>query len=254
VSLPKIRLERCKPPDEGIWLLDPAQERHLTRALRLYEGAFVEGLLPTEAGGEKVLLRLCGTPEGMALREVGREQERADGVRLHLLIGLLKADQFDAVLRSAAELGLYAVMPVVCERSVPRVAESDVLRKASRWQKVMDEGSKVSGYVMPPIARAPVRFADIPWDSLPAARYAAILEPRATPLSEIGEIPDELAFAVGPEGDWTPEEARALCENGFAPVSLGDGVLRASTSAIVGCGWFRLMAHRRGLVNGLSQE
>lgn len=245
MSLPKIRLELCAPLGEGVWLLDRAQERHLIKVLRVYEGAEVEGLLPDGAGGERLLLRLDRTAEGFALREVERLRERPETVRVHLLIGLLKSGQFDTVLRAAGELGLFAVWPVVCARSVPRIPDSEALKKTARWQKILDEGTKISGSVYPPKARPPVLFEDLDWSSLPASRYAALLTAETTLLSDIPESSEELVFAVGPEGDWSPEEERALLENGFTPVGLGSRVLRASTAAIVGCGWFRLMAARR---------
>lgn len=245
MSLPRIRLELCAPLGEGLWLIDRAQEHHLTKVLRAYEGAMIEGLLPNEAGGERLLLRLEWTSEGFALREVERSLERPEAIRVHLLIGLLKADQFDAVLRAAAELGLFAVWPVVCARSVARVLNSEAPKKVARWQKILTEGTKVSGSIYPPKVQRPVPFKNLDWSSMPPSRYAALLTTETVLLSDISEVPEELVFAVGPEGDWSPEEERALLENGFAPVGLGNRVLRASTAAIVGCGWFRLMAARR---------
>lgn len=242
MSLPRIRLERCKVLGEGLWLIDREQEHHLTKVLRTYEGAMIEGLLPKVEGDEKLLLRLERTTDGLALREVERTREEPETVRIHLLIGLLKADQFDAVLRGVAELGLFSVRPVACARSVPRFSDAEMPKKLQRWQKILDEGSKVSGSVRPPTIHPPIAFADIEWMSLPKARYAALLTPRTSLLSSVSNVPAELVFAVGPEGDWLPEEARHLLENGFGPVSLGRRVLRASTAAIVGCGWFRLMA------------
>lgn len=242
MSLPRIRLEPCQSLGGGLWLLDRGQERHLVKVLRAYEGAAVEGLLPGDAGDKRLLLRLERTAEGMALREAESFLEEPEGVRIHLLIGLLKSEQFDAVLRMAAEVGLSAVWPVVCARSVPRITEGEVPKKMRRWQKILDEGTKVSGSIRPPKARIPRPFSDVDWSSLPLARYAAILTAEAAPLSGISNVPEELVFAVGPEGDWSQEEARALLDNGFIPVRLGRRVLRASTAAIVGCGWFRLMS------------
>ncbi len=242
MSLPRIRLERCETTSDGLWLIDREQERHLTKVLRAYEGAMVEGLSFEAEEGEKLLLRLERTTGGLALREVERMREKPETVRIHLLIGLLKADQFDAVLRSAAELGLFVVWPVVCAHSIPRFSDVEMPKKLQRWQRILDEGSKVSGSVRPPMIHPPISFCKLDWRSLPQARYAALLTPRTSPLSDMAGVPGELVFAVGPEGDWSPEEVRQLQENGFMPVSLGRRVLRASTAAIVGCGWFRLMA------------
>jgi RNA methyltransferase, RsmE family len=242
VSLPKIRLERCTPLDGGLWRLDDAQARHLLKALRNYEGAMVEGLL-AEGSGTRSLLRLERAGDELLLRLVDEARAEPDPLAITLLIGLLKSDQFDAVLRASAELGLFRILPVVCARSVPRFGEKERRSgKLDRWRRILDEGTKVSGAVFPPELRPPVPFADIDWNALPERRYAALLIDAARPLAETAPPPGSLAFAVGPEGDWSDTEADALTANGFQPVSLGRRVLRASTAALIGCGWFRLAA------------
>jgi 16S rRNA (uracil1498-N3)-methyltransferase len=72
-----------------------------------------------------------------------------------------------------------------------------------------------------------------------------MLSPDARPLSEFKPEepaggPLEITFAVGPEGDWSGAERDALIDNSFVPVSLGNRIMRASTAAIAGCGWFWL--------------
>jgi 16S rRNA (uracil1498-N3)-methyltransferase len=43
-------------------------------------------------------------------------------------------------------------------------------------------------------------------------------------------------YLVGPEGGWTEEEMELAIKHGFRPVTLGRGILRAETAAVVG-GW-----------------
>jgi 16S rRNA (uracil1498-N3)-methyltransferase len=238
VSLPKIRLERCIEAGDGLWKLDPGQDRHLTKVLRSYEGAVVEGLLPDD-GGAKIKMRLVKIRGENYLREAGPKEQESPGMSISLLIGLLKAEQFDSVLRAASELGVRDIRPVICERSVPRIKEGELPQKMSRWQKILDEGSKISGFARPAAIFRPAVICDLDWQGIPDARYAAILSSEAIPLSRVS-VQAEAAFAVGPEGDWTRGEADALIQRNFVPVSLGQGILRASTAAIVGCGWFRL--------------
>ncbi|MBO6237446.1 MAG: RsmE family RNA methyltransferase, partial [Bacteroidales bacterium] len=38
---------------------------------------------------------------------------------------------------------------------------------------------------------------------------------------------------IGPEGDFSPEEARLAIENGYQPVHLGASRLRTETAAVV---------------------
>ncbi|MDR1020920.1 MAG: RNA methyltransferase [Synergistaceae bacterium] len=238
MSLPKIRLERCERVGDGLWRLDQGQYAHLTKSLRSYEGAMVEGLLPDD-GGAKIKMRLTKTGGDGFLREISPETAARQGMSLSLVIGLLKSEQFDAVLRAASELGVKAVHPVLCERSVPKIALADLPRKMARWQKILDEGSKISGFACPAVMAPPAALDGLGWHTIPEARYAAILSPEAAAISSVGPQ-TEAAFAVGPEGDWTQGEAESLIQRHFVPVSLGAGILRSSTAAIVGCGWFCL--------------
>jgi 16S rRNA (uracil1498-N3)-methyltransferase len=222
----------------GLWRLDQGQYDHLTKSLRSYEGAMVEGLLP-DGGGARIKMRLAKIGAEGFLREVALETAVRPGVSLSLIIGLLKSEQFDAVLRAVSELGVKAIYPVLCERSVPRIAPPDLPRKMARWQKILDEGSKISGFACPATIAPPAALSDLGWHMVPEARYAAILSPEAAAISTVG-AKTEAAFAVGPEGDWTQGETEALLQRNFVPVSLGVGILRSSTAAIVGCGWFCL--------------
>jgi 16S rRNA (uracil1498-N3)-methyltransferase len=212
------------------------------KALRCYEGAMVEGLLG-EGKGERILARVERSGEFFLLRTVDVKAEERDPLEITLLIGLLKHSQFESVLRASAELGVKSVRPVLCERSVPRPGARETEGKMSRWRKILDEGTKVSGSVFAPDLADPVNFRDVGWDALPSARYAALLSPAAVPLANVdARAAGELVFAVGPEGDWTDSESSVLLGSGFVPVSLGRRILRASTAAMAGCAWFRLSA------------
>lgn len=251
MSLPKIRLEKCELHSQGVWILDDEQARHLTKALRMYEGALVEGLRADGACGEpaggKFLLRLERDEGVYLLREIELVPQKTDKLSITLLIGLLKADQFENVLRASAELGVASIRPIACERSIPRFEAGGLERKMPRWRRIIDEGSKVSGTITPPALFAPVRLSAVEWDALPQKRYAAMLSKDALPLRECytpeTEGCNEVAFAVGPEGDWSDAETRFLLDGGFVPISMGERVLRASTAALVGCGWFCLSQH-----------
>ena len=245
MSLPRVRLEDCTREAPDLFRLDEAGSRYLLKVLRCYEGASVEGML-AQGDGRRLLMRIEMDERGALLRRVDESADPRDRPEISLVIGLLKAEQFDSVLRSASELGVKAVFPLVCERSVPRPDGSSLIKKTERWQRILDEGTKVSGAVIPPVISMPVNFRDFNWDALPKTRYAALLVRGAQPISAVRADAAEIVFAVGPEGDWSAKETDFLIENSFLPVSLGRRILRASTAMAVGCGWFRLS----GLTDG----
>lgn len=228
MSVPRVRLESSARLPDGSWQLDAAGMRHLTKSLRLYEGAMINGLSSDD--GTIRSLRLERRDGELRLVELSvRDGIKNTGVVL--AIGLLKSDQFEPTLRVCAEFGVSEVIPLVCERSVPRISNSDLARKMERWNKIMLEATKVSGAVRPPFLRAPMPFDAAPWSALPASRYAALLNDDTMPIANAPLPNGEAVVAIGPEGDWTEREATKLLEEGFVPVSLGRMILRASTAA-----------------------
>lgn len=68
------------------------------------------------------------------------------------------------------------------------------------------------------------------------ARWVAALDGSRRPLlgAAMGLGPDTRRawVAVGPEGDWDPEELEALRRAGFEGVTLGPNVMRSETAAL----------------------
>ncbi|GHV53728.1 ribosomal RNA small subunit methyltransferase E [Synergistales bacterium] len=237
MSLPKVRLKWCKQTSDDCWQLDREQERHITKALRCYEGALLQGLLDDG----KLLLRLGRDERGFFVREAGAIEPEPLMPDLTLLLGMLKHEQFDTVLRSSAELGVYELKIILCERSVPRISEEELPKKLGRWRRILDEGAKVAGFSRVTNLSAPTNFRDVKWEDMPQTRFVASISADAAPIfNTLRDITGSVAVAVGPEGDWTDDEMTALTRNSFHPVSLGPGILRASTAAIAACGILRM--------------
>lgn len=234
MSLPRLRLEKCRLED-GIWHIDAEQAHHLTRVRRCKTGSHVEGLLE----GIKIKLKLICDEDSVRASEISREMETRSQIEVHLLLPLLKNDQFDIALRSAAELGVHAVHLLDCERSVPKYSGAKLEDKMLRWRKILDEATKQAASTTPPILTPPAALEGFDFSSLPDARFAAIIDDNSQGLAGLG-FEGSVAAAIGPEGDWSPQEIKLLLDNGFTPIKLGKRILRASTAATVVCGWFTL--------------
>lgn len=234
MSLPRLRLEKSNFQD-GEWLISPEEAHHLVTVRRCYTGSLVEGLLD----GERVQLKLRCDGDIVTAVEVSRESEPPPQFELHLLMALLKSDQFDASLRFAAEIGVTRIHLLECERCVPRYSGMRAADKLIRWKKILSEATKQAGSARPPLIELPVQLARLDYALLPELKYAALLQDGAIPLSSV-RIAGSAAVAIGPEGDWTPEETRLLLEKGFQPISLGRRILRASTAVAVACSWFMM--------------
>ena len=238
MSLPRLRLENCSFDAESkLWHISHQEAHHLVKVRRLYTGSLVEGLLSEKsdkAVGRKILLKLECHGEDVFAREI-KSEEVEDETELVLLLALLKTDQWEDSLRFAAQTGVTKIIPLIAERSVPKILPGELDKKMSRWGKILDEATKQSSAIVPPKLNEPIKFCNFDFDSLPSQRLAAILSDDTVSLKNL-ELQESVAIAIGPEGDWSPTEAQKLLQKGFTPITLGKRILKASTAVAVACG------------------
>ncbi|MDO4219254.1 MAG: RsmE family RNA methyltransferase [Synergistaceae bacterium] len=241
MSLPRLRLENCHfDSAKNLWQISRDEAHHLVHVRRLYTGSLVEGLLCgasndlTEKQGKKILLKLDCQGDNVFAREIKQEEE-ANEFELVLLLALLKSDQWEDALRFAAQTGVTHIAPLIAERSIPKITQEELPKKMLRWNKILDEATKQSSAVVPPHLAEPVSFINFDFDSLSGQRFVALLADSTVSLKDI-KLGYSVALAIGPEGDWSPQEAKTLLENNFTPITLGKRILKASTAVAVGCG------------------
>ena len=161
--------------------------------------------------------------------------------------GMPANERMDALVEKATELGVAMIAPLVCERSVLRVAGDRAERKAAHWQAIAVAACEQSGRNRVPLVAPPRTLrdwlADLPPPRPPELRLLLSLSPDAAPLARLlMDRPQTAAHNAvhnaavtvlsGPEGGLSPAEI-ALAESlGFVPVSLGDRVLRADTAPL----------------------
>jgi 16S rRNA (uracil1498-N3)-methyltransferase len=155
-------------------------------------------------------------------------------LQVTLAVGLPAGERMDWLVEKATELGVAAVQPLQCERSVLRLDGERAERKRAHWQAVAQAACEQCGRALVP-AIEPVRpFA--PWLALapaPGARLLLSLAHAAAPLHTLAApAPPAVLALSGPEGGLSPAEESAALAAGFAPVSLGPRVLRAETAPV----------------------
>ena len=158
---------------------------------------------------------------------------------------LPKGDKLDTVIQKAVECGVTEIIPFESSRCIVRAKPEAEGRKTERRCRIAEEAAKQCGRGLIPTVRPTVTFAQ----ALKAAEGAdlalfcyegqdvtplpAILE-MASPLLETarreGRRP-EIAIFVGSEGGFSPEEAAAAREAGFAMTGLGKRILRTETAS-----------------------
>ena len=158
---------------------------------------------------------------------------------------LPKGDKLDTVIQKAVECGVGEIIPFESSRCIVRAKPEAEGRKTERRCRIAEEAAKQCGRGVIPSVRPTVSFAE----ALKAARSAdlalfcyegqevtplpAILEMAGPALETAradGRVP-EIAIFVGSEGGFSPEEAAAAREAGFAMTGLGKRILRTETAS-----------------------
>ena len=159
----------------------------------------------------------------------------------HLYQALPKGDKLDTVIQKAVECGVSAVTPFESSRCIVRQKPEAEARKTERRARIAEEAAKQSGRGVIPTVSPTVSFPAM----LDAAAKADLVlfcyEAEGTrPLRDILEAAErtfptdrvpQIAIVIGPEGGFSPEEAAAASERGFAMTGLGPRILRTETAS-----------------------
>jgi 16S rRNA (uracil1498-N3)-methyltransferase len=211
------------------------EAEHLARVLRLGVGDEVDvfdgrgGLWRAEivqAGKKSAAVRLIAPGQGAP--ELG--------LRVSLVISVLKGDKMDDVVRDAVMLGVTGIRPVISERSEISLSSMARSNRIARWQRIAVSSAKQCGRaVVPEIHDA----APLDWywtEKVPGTRIMSV-----EPSVALGDLSGVQAIArpaaadviIGPEGGWSVPEVAAAHDSGAILMSLGGRTLRADAVPIV---------------------
>ena len=251
--------------------LDPEESAHLVRVLRHRMGDEV-AVIDGRGTLYHCVLELADA-RGAEVRIMREEPGfGAHPYRLTMAVCPTKnIDRYEWFVEKATEIGVDVIAPVIGERSERKVLKTDRLRrialsatkqslKAAIPQvaepvSVRDfivsapaDALKLICYCFDDVERLPIQHYLQPEAAAPAnLRFAHPSQPdgwappdyeatgghgfaRSTASGNAGR---PIAILIGPEGDFSPEEAALARERGWIPVSLGDSRLRTETAAVV---------------------
>jgi len=212
-------------------VLDAAESRHLTKALRarpgdavtLFDGRGAAWLGVMETTGREAMVRVASAID-----------VRSPAPAITLAMALLKGKAMDAVVKAAVEIGVTRLTPLVTEHTEVRLDAARAASKVAHWEAVAIEAMKQSGNLAGMALDSPAPLADWLTGAEGAeVRLVASLEPGAVPILRALSPPTgDVCVLIGPEGDFSPGEYRAIGGAGFTPVSLAEHVLRAETAGV----------------------
>ncbi len=190
----------------------------------------------------------CGK-NSIVLSVQGRSVRRAGLFSLTVACALPKKSAMDDIVDSLTQLGAARIIPMITERTVVRPNKTVLTRKTQRWQKIALSSTQQCGRPHPPLLEAVCTFSEaLEITSDCGMKLIPTLEGdrrHITDFARLGPETGELAFLIGPEGDFSPAEVKDAKTRGFIPVSLGDLVLRVDTAAVAVASFFHFCADYR---------
>lgn len=218
--------------------LSAADLHHAVAVLRIRAGELVEVVDPRARVGWTV--RVLSATRELMKAEVVSELVLPKLPHVVLVQGVAKGEKMDLIVRQAVELGAAEIVPVLTSRTVVRLDRSKLQSRGERWRRIAKGAAEQS-------RRMTVAHVH---DPLPISQALASLEAfdavlvlwedsstgvglRSAVTALGARFDGRLALVVGPEGGLSEDEVDSLAAVGGTPVTLGPGILRTETAAVV---------------------
>jgi len=228
--------EQCRA---DLLTLTGGEAHHALKVLRVQPGDRV--IVLNGAGCEFLCEVVAGRRDEATLSVLEERSIPPLPYQITLAQALPKGKLFESIVQKATELGAFEIVPLLTERVVAHLGDTDRAHKLQKWQAVAVEAIKQCGSAWLPKIVAPMTPQQL---VKRAAEFelavVGSLEPDAEHprdsfklfLSERGRVPRSACVWIGPEGDFTTEELALIKSSGARPITLGSLVLRTETAAL----------------------
>jgi 16S rRNA (uracil1498-N3)-methyltransferase len=205
--------------------LDEDNSRHIIQVLRMEAG---EMLNLTDGRGA-----LLAAAVEVAHKKKCRVTVRAVEIlppperKVTVAISPLKnASRFEWFLEKATEIGVAEIIPLMTERTERQQLRPD------RLQNILVSALLQSQQAWLPVLRPATPLSQLLEGARFDRRLVARMEERSANVYPVPQAGSTLIL-IGPEGDFTPDEAAAVLARQYIPVSLGKNRLRTETAGVV---------------------
>lgn len=215
--------------NDRLAFFDEEEARHCVQVLRKREGDLVQ-IVDGRGGWYEAVITEAGKRSCVAAiqREVAQEKKRRP--YLHLAVAPTKnIERTEWLLEKITEIGVDEITLLLCQRSERRQVRLD------RLQKVLIAAMKQSLQARLPVLNDLTPVEQIVMAAQQSGRYIAYCDSQVATheLKDCLKKSTDTLVLIGPEGDFSPEEAAFALNNGFVPVSLGPTRLRTETAGFV---------------------
>ena len=218
--------------------LPEEEAHHAMSVLRLASGSGI-GMLDGKGTRALATIELV-SKRGCTARITERSTTPPErSARIHLAVAPTKQmDRYEWFVEKAVEIGVDRITPLITERTergklridrLQRVAISAMKQSQRAWLPQIDELTTVNQFLA---------------EEHTHQRHFGWCEGDHTSLMQRYDPASDVVVLIGPEGDFTAEEAERLRGASFNAVSIGSARLRTETAALTACIWMSLAQQR----------
>ncbi|HEY6505057.1 MAG TPA: RsmE family RNA methyltransferase [Chitinophagaceae bacterium] len=230
MSLSYFYIQQLDPSQKEI-VLDEDTSYHIVQVLRMKPE---EKLQLTDGKGNLVAGHIVECHKKHCTIQVEETSYRQPAIKkISIAISLIKnTSRFEWFLEKATEIGVTAIIPLICERTIREkfrydrmkgICISAMLQSQQTWLPVLHE----------PIAyELFFRQEEIAGISQKFIAHCDEGSKQVLDHQQINRSADQL-ICIGPEGDFSPKEIELALQQHFIPVSLGETRLRTETAGVV---------------------
>ena len=215
--------------------LDAEESGHCVRVLRHRAGDEVDVI---DGRGTLYHCRLTqDSPKG-AEAEILSQQADWGAHPYRLTIGCCPTknnDRFEWFVEKATELGVDCIVPLIGEHSERKVYKTERALRIALSATKQSLKARIPEIAEPLSVKDFICHSERSEESLRLIAYC--FEDETHPRQSIRQVLEasdarEITVLIGPEGDFSPEEASLALANGYIPVHLGASRLRTETAAV----------------------
>ncbi len=217
--------------------IDGDEARHIATVLRSQPGDVVIVFNGSEYEHE---VRLISVTSSMVTGQVlsSRLTTAEPPVAITLVQGLAKGEKMDYIIQKSVELGVNRIIPVQTERSVVKLDRERALGKVKRWNRMALEACKQCGRTQPPMVEEVSgldailqRVSGMPgvffYEQCKTNKLGSLINEHRQAMLDQGVV-----VFIGPEGGFSPSEARTAEKKGVLMAGLGPRTLRTETAGL----------------------
>jgi 16S rRNA (uracil1498-N3)-methyltransferase len=245
MSLPSFYIPSYNAGQQEL-TLDEDNSRHVIQVLRMKPGDLVQ---LTDGRGHLLEGTITDAHKKqcrVAVREVLTIPPPSSAVTI-AISPLKNASRYEWFLEKATEIGVSAIIPLICERTERQSIRADRLRNILVSAMLQSQQAWLPALPDPQSFAQLIAQADDPVPNQRAADPAStgartnliahcLEAPRATAtLAEVvrRRPGNQTLILIGPEGDFSLKEVELALAAGYLPVSLGRNRLRTETAGVV---------------------